>query len=136
MRYDQSRRGNRYDGPYGGRHPAREGYDGHDFYDRSPDWRARPPGRYGYRGGANPIWFGGYGGQGEEDEYMRYYRDPRGRAWRGPGRRPSYKADYGPHYRPNPGHEDAWNYGGYGGFYRQWGPEDTEGRRRSGGHGF
>lgn len=136
MRYDQSRAGSRYDGPYGGQRPARARSGRNDFYGRPPDWQARAPGRSGDTGGADPIWFGGYGGQGEEDAYMRSYRDPRRRGWGGRGRRPPYEAEYRPHTRPNPGHEDAWNYGGYGGFYRQWGRGDTGGRRRPGRYGL
>ena len=132
MRYDESRRGSGYDGPYGGRRAGGGGYGRNDFDDRSPGWQARATDRYGDTGGADPIWFGGYGGQAEEGAYMRYYRDPQRREWGGRGRRPSYEAEYGPHTRLNPGREDAWNYGGYGGFYRQWGPGETGGRSRPG----
>lgn len=131
MQYDRSELGRRYDLPYRGGRAAGARYGDSDFQDHSPDWRARVPGRYRGPGGANPTWFGGYGGQGEEAAYMRYYRGPRPNEQRGRGRRASYGAEYGPHYRPDPGHEDAWNYGGYGGFYRQWGRDDTQGRRLS-----
>lgn len=87
--------------------------------------------RYG-RGPEDGVWFGGYGGQGEEARYMRYYGGQQGPRQGGGGRRPRYEDGYGPHTRPNPGREEAWNYGGYGGFYRQWGESDGEGRKRPG----
>jgi hypothetical protein len=117
------------DEPYGwvGARPGRTGGAGHRHgYDRG----------YGHR---DRIWFGGYGGQGEEDAYMRYYRRPRGpghgygRDYHGRDR--PYAADHGPNVRTYTDSEHAYNYGGYGGFYRRWAPGDRFGRERRGEYG-